>query len=413
MDETKDLPSPEPADDVDDASGGDGVEDTPDGGDDEPAADTPEAEARYERALELLSSTDPAAYHRSISSLLRSGADTLLKPMPYDETKPYHDPACVVVEPQQQGLDTMRLYSRFAYRDFDKVLAEPFNDPRFDHLLTSIHHLTVNEGKNIAVVTNHGELHDIALVLSALVLALCDENRTFGVLGERTSLEEVSERSNLLLSRMVAMTEVFNIPTTEVLQVMCRTFYSVPQTASRRRSKVDPELARANNVVMRRQLEMQLEKGGQILAMAASGSQDIRVAAGVARFLRHAWRGRRGEDRNADAPSLHLQPLYNGTMNLMMTCDYVLPVAISLKPEHPACELGGLTKVRSTDDCHAVMHWIAETHERATGVVTEYHPREDDLLTQIRDALRGEGRSGEHRGENRSDRGEQRSGEGR
>ena len=353
----------------------------------EEAAEAAEAAERYERSLALLQAADPATYHKSLAALLRTGHDGLLKPMPYDAAKPYHDPACVVVEPRPTGLDTMRLYSRFAYRDFDKVLAEPFNDPKLNHLLTSIYHLTVNEGRNIAVVTNHGELHDIAIVLSALVLALCDEDRTFGVLGETVALENMADRANLLLSRMVATTEVFNIPTTEVLQEMCRTFYSVPQTASRRRSRLDPELVRANNVVMRQNLGDQLAKGGQILAMAASGSQDISVAGGVARFIRSAWRQRRGEERD-DVPSLHLQPLYNGTMNLMMTCDYVLPVAISLNPDHLACEVGDLTKVRSTDDCHNVMHWIAETHERATGIATVYHAREDDLLTQVRDALR-------------------------
>ena len=224
-------------------------------------------------------------------------------------------------------------------------------------------------------------------MLAALVLALCNEDRTFGVLGERTSLEEISERSNLLLSRMVATTQVFSVPTTQVLQAMCRTFYSVPQTASRRRAKLDPALVKANNLVMRDRLERQLAEGGQILAMAASGSQDISLASGLARKVRSAWRQRRGEDRD-DAPSLHLQPLYNGTIHLMLACRYVLPVAISLDDAHPACVVGGLTRVRTDQDCHDVMHWIAAAHEEATGVDTVYHQREDDLLTQVRDALR-------------------------
>ena len=343
--------------------------------------------ARLAEALEILAAAEPVAYHKSLTALLRTGHDGLLKPMPYDASKDYHDPSCVVVDPVPEGLDTMRLYSRFAYRDFDRVLADPINDPRYDHLLTSLYHLTVNEGCNVAVVTNHGELHDIALVLSALVLALCDEDRTFGVLGEHVGLDEFTDRSNLLLSRMVATTEVFNIATTEVLRLMCRTFYSVPQTASRRRSKLDPDRARANNLVMRHLLEQRLEGGGQILAMAASGSQDISVASGLARKIRAAFRARRGDVRE-DTPSLHLQPLYNGTMNLMMTCDYVVPIAISLDQDHPACEIGSLTKVRTQDDCHEVMNWIASAHESATGIPTIYHQREDDLLTQVRDALR-------------------------
>ena len=121
--------------------------------------------------------------------------------------------------------------------------------------------------------------------------------------------------------------------------------------------------------------------------MAASGSQDISLASGLARKVRSAWRQRRGEDRR-DTPSLHLQPLYNGTINLMLACHYVLPVAISLDSEHPACEVGALTRVRTSEDCHDVMHWIAAAHEQATGIDTVYHQREDDLLTQVRAALR-------------------------
>jgi len=293
----------------------------------------------------------------------------------------------VVVEPAQSGIETMQLYCHAAYRDFDKHLAEPFDAPELDHLISSVYHGLVNEVINIALVTNHGQIHDIALVLAALVLALCNEDRTFGVLGERTTLEEISLKSNLLLSRMVAATQVFSVPTTEVLQAMCRTFYSVPQTASRRRAKLDPELARANNLVMRDLLERQLSSGGQLLAMAASGSQDISLASGLARKVRSAWRQRRGEERS-DTPSLHLQPLYNGTIQLMLACHYVLPVAISLDGDHPACEVGGLTRVRTSEDCHDVMHWIAAAHEQATGIDTVYHQREDDLLTQVRAALR-------------------------
>jgi hypothetical protein len=343
--------------------------------------------SEVEAATKLLADADPVAYHKSISGLLRSGPGSLLQPMPYDAARGYHQPSCVVIEPDQTGIETMQLYCHAANPDFDTVLAQPFDDPSLDHLIASIYHGLVNEGINIALVTNHGQIHDIALVLAALVLALCNDERTFGVLGERTNLEEISLKCNLLLSRMVAATQVFSVPTTQVLQSMCRTFYSVPQTASRRRAKLDPELARANNLVMRDHLERQLADGGQLLAMAASGSQDISLASGLARKVRSAWRQRRGEERS-DTPSLHLQPLYNGTINLMLTCHYVLPVAISLDKKHPACVVGGLTRVRTSEDCHDVMHWIAAAHEQATGIDTVYHQREDDLLTQVRDALR-------------------------
>ena len=54
----------------------------------------------------------------------------------------------------------------------------------------------------------------------------------------------------------------------------------------------------------------------------------------------------------------------------------------------PRWVAGALTRVRTSEDCHDVMHWIASAHEHATGIDTVYHQREDDLLTQVRDALR-------------------------
>ena len=72
----------------------------------------------------------------------------------------------------------------------------------------------------------------------------------------------------------------------------------------------------------------------------------------------------------------------------MLTCGYVIPMAISLDPAHPACEIGGMTRVREASDCHAVMDWIASAHQETTGIATIYHHHEDPLLTQVRDILR-------------------------
>ena len=73
----------------------------------------------------------------------------------------------------------------------------------------------------------------------------------------------------------------------QVLQIGARTFLSVPQTASRRRAKLDPEMVRANNIVMRHELDRQMAKGGQMLAMAASGSQDLSLTAGLIKKARN------------------------------------------------------------------------------------------------------------------------------
>ncbi len=339
-----------------------------------------------QRARDLLAAADPASTYRSMAGLARSSHGSVLQALPYSAALPFHDPACVVIEPKPDGYDTPHLYARATYRDFDKVLLAPFQSAESAHLLTEVFHRLTIDGSNIALVTNHGEIVDIALVLAALFLALCEPSRTFGVLGERADLDDIASRCNVLVSRMVTTRQAFSVPAVEVLSSMCRSWFSIPQTASRRRVRIDPELVRANNLVMRHELHELLDGGGQLLAMAASGSQDLSLAANLVQRVRATWRQRRGVE--PDGPSLHLQPLYDGTIHLMTTCGYVIPMAISLDATHPACVIGGMSRVREPEDCHAVMDWIASAHQEATGITTIYHHHEDPLLRQVRDVLR-------------------------
>ena len=345
----------------------------------------PETRSTADQARQLLADADPVAYYRMLTGLVRASHSSVLQELPYNPALTFHDPSVVVVEPEPTSIDTIELYARAAYPDFDKVLYGAFADPANDQILTALYHLLVNEGANVALVTNHGQIIDIALVIAALQAAMLAPGRSFGVLGEHTSLEEMAERSNVLVSRMVTTRQAFNVPALQVLQSATRTFLSVPQTANRRRAKLDAALVRANNVLMRHELDSQLAKGGQLLAMAASGSQDLTLPQ-LMQKARSAWRQRRGDDPG-EAPTLHFQPLYDGTISLMQSCRYVLPVAICLDPATPACVIGGITRVREKDDCHRVMDWIAQAHQEATGVPTIYHWHEDDLLTHVRTFL--------------------------
>lgn len=340
-----------------------------------------------DEARALLASLDPASHYRSVAELARADDGSILGTMPYTADISYHSPQCVSVEPEPAGREDISLFGRAAYRDFDEVLVAAFSDAAIAPLLDHLYHHLILENRNIALVTNHGQIIDIALVMGALAIAMSDPNRSFGVLGEHSTLDEIADRSNVLVSRMVTSRQAFGIPAIGVLQHFCRTFLSIPQTNSRRRSRLTPEVVRANNVVMREELGARLERGGQLLAMAASGSQDLRLAANLVQRVRTTWRQRRGEDPGP-APSLHLQPLYRGTISLMLEARDVLPLAISLESAHPACVIGGVTRVRTAEDCHEVMEWIAQAHERATGVNTVYHHHEDPLLEQVRSVLR-------------------------
>ncbi len=335
----------------------------------------------------VLAAAEPASYFRSIAELARSDDGSVLQSLAFSRDLPYHHPECVVVEPRPQGRDEVRLFSHAGYRDFEEVLGSAFADAGVSHLLNDLHHRLIHDHGNVALITNHGQIIDIALVMAAATLALTDPEQKFGILDEHITLSDLAHRSNVLVSRMVTTRQAFGVPAIEVLQHMCRVFLSVPQTNSRRRSRLTPELVRANNELMRAALADQLAGGGQLLAMAASGSQDISLAANLVQRVRATWKQRRGEDPDP-APSLHLQPLYRGTISMMLDVRDILPIAISLDPAHPACEIGAITRVRDSDDCHQVMEWIAAAHGAKTGINTVYHRHEDALLTQVRAVLR-------------------------
>lgn len=332
---------------------------------------------------EVLAGADAEAFYRGVAGLARTGQSDVLTTMTYSPDIEYHQPTSVCVEPDVQSTSALELYGAAAYPGFEEHLLRRFRDPTRDHLLEAIHHLLVHEGRNIALVTNHGDIMDIALITGALTIAMCEPGRDFGVLGESISLEDYASRSNLVVSKMVATTEALTLPTAEVLSRICRTFYSVPQTVSRRKAKLDPELVRATNDLVRRQLEERMAAGGQMLSMAASGSQDLGLAASLVKKMRTTWRHWRGDDPE-EGPSRHLQPLGGGTVRLMRQCHYAVPVAISLEVENPVCVIGGLTPIGSDEDCHRLMEWIAGELERSTGVNTVYHRSEDALLKQVR-----------------------------
>lgn len=336
-----------------------------------------------EEARELLAGTDPAAYYKALSGLARQGHHSLLQALPYTPALEFHDPSCVVVEPKPGGVDTIELFAGAAYPPFEEVLLSVFRRPEVAAQLDGVFQLLFGENANVAVVTNHGQIIDIALVGGALIASMCEDRRSFGVLNEHISVEDLAVRVNVMVSRMVTTRQAFNIPALQVLQCGARTFLSVPQTHSRRRAKLDPALVRANNLLVRHELDARLSEGGQMLLMAASGSQDLNLAASMAKKVRSQWKQRRGMDPG-ETETLHLQPLYDGTMNLMLGCRYVLPIAVSLDPAAPTLVVGGLTRVRDKDDCHRIMEWIAEAHQGATNVPTIYHRQEDDLLTQVR-----------------------------
>ena len=192
-----------------------------------------------QEARDLLASTDPAAYYKALSGLARQGHHAVLQELPYTPSLEFHDPGCVVVEPRPANTETIELFANAAYPNFGWLL-ERFRDPVVAERLDTLYQLVFNEGANVAVVTNHGQIIDIALVGGAMIDAMCSAGRTYGILGESIEVDDLAERFNVLVSRMVTTRMAFNVPAMQVLQVGARTFLSMPQTHSRRRAKLDP-----------------------------------------------------------------------------------------------------------------------------------------------------------------------------
>ena len=87
-----------------------------------------------EQAQAILEDADPVAYYRMLNGLVRSSHSSLLQALPYTPALEFHSPTCVVVEPEPSNIETVGLYARAAYPDFDRVLLAAFNDPAHDHL---------------------------------------------------------------------------------------------------------------------------------------------------------------------------------------------------------------------------------------------------------------------------------------
>ena len=130
---------------------------------DEPAAEPSiEPESIVDQARRRLADADPAAVYRSMAGLVRS-SHTLLQPISYSASLAFHQPTCVAVEPEPSTAEAIHLYGRAAYPHFDRDLVDTLASPTLDHLMTEVYHLLVAEGRNIALVTNHGQIIDIAL----------------------------------------------------------------------------------------------------------------------------------------------------------------------------------------------------------------------------------------------------------
>ena len=272
---------------------------------------------------------------------------SILRTMPFDSHKDFHRPERVVFAPFQPAWSNTALqpFGPAVHSGFDLIM-EAWR--RVPSLLAIIAGEMRNHGRNFTLVTNHGALFDIGLVHGALRIVIEDclpadvftEQSTVIVSGGVRTLEAV-----LVVDGVKVV-----IPAIEVLQFFTRVLTSFPTTITVKSLNFDPDLVSASNELVRLSHRQILERGGQLLAVAPSASEDHLLLNGK-----------------------HMQPLKNGTMDLMMGT-WALPVAVTLDGEEPsACTILEPHWLDTHESCHAMMEAIARQCHRQSLVEHTYH----------------------------------------
>ena len=209
------------------------------------------------------------------------------------------------------------------------------NDIEVESLVIESVGKLLNDGNNVVLATNHGDLIDIALAEAAVYCKLYDQG--------------VVPRSGIIISKIVSLMGVRLgenvIPAADALKFLCNDiFLTFPRTETIRNSNLGSIVAEdidRNNEQMIGKINEALGQGGMLLGMAASGSVD----------------------KTAGDNIIRLETLSQGTSRIMMQPNtFVLPVAIWLQGKHTVFEIcdnpKSLPDVSST---HAAMEGISKS----------------------------------------------------
>ncbi len=225
-----------------------------------------------------------------------------------------------------------------------KMVAESV-EPRFGFFLSELDrqesaegHLTevadsLRQGHNIVLVTNHGDLKDIAYTLAAYYIKL----KEFGVEAFHTSL---------VMSKIISFLGLEGetpTPAADVLKVLCdEQYFTFPRTRSIAESNVAKEVVDYYNYRAKVAMGWQLRRGKTLFAMAASGTTDKPLA---------------------DYENItFMSGVGSGTAKLMEgKKSLVVPVAIWTEGEQMVFEPHGPREVSGKEEAHKTMRLIAHT----------------------------------------------------
>jgi hypothetical protein len=191
----------------------------------------------------------------------------------------------------------------------------------------------LKEDQNIILVTNHGDIKDIAYTLAAYYIKLKE-------------LDYQDFHTGLVMSKIISFIGVglgeHVDPAVNILKNVCDDeYFSFPRTRSIAESKIASQLVDTYNRRVRKSMDRQLNRGKNLFAMAASGTTD--------KPLVH------------DPDTISLGPISPGTAKLMMTENsLVVPVAVWLTKDSILFEPCDIPRaIKSQDEAHSVMDKIA------------------------------------------------------
>lgn len=266
----------------------------------------------------------------------RSGG--LLGSLPSDpDAYPAQKLTTPFVDSETSGLEDVITTASLAERHYPAIL-ETLTDAEASEFEMSRLGEDLSSGQNIFIITNHGEIKDIAIVLAAYYAGIKQAGLKNG--------RDYEFTNNILLSKMIAYLDVplLKQPAVEVLGKMCdRQYFSFPKTDSIRNSRISPFLVAAYNEALRGVITHRLRGGGNLFAIAPSGTIDKPL-----------------DPENPD--ELTMGPVSHGTTKMLTSGrTKVVPVATWLQDDTQIFEPLGFPRSLETEaDVHAVMNDIAE-----------------------------------------------------
>jgi|GEM_PF-4679266 hypothetical protein len=216
--------------------------------------------------------------------------------------------------------------------------------------------MDLNDGKNVALITNHGYLHDIPITQAALVRALNDES--------------LIANGAIVISKLLTRYKALGMEhAVKILQNLGTTFFSLPRTKTFYKTTIDIDTAKDINTPMMQDLQTFMQPGGRLVALAPSGSLDER------------------EYRRQKLIEIRLQRMSSGTTKLLTTFDRVLPVAVWLdaKTGQEWFSIGEITIIKNAADSERAMEWIAGEIERLARVPTQYEAQRLHGVEKLKD----------------------------